>query len=342
MVTATFRLCEELNDFLPPSRRHWEFSVACAEGATTKPMIEAFGVPHTVVEPILLNRDSAGFDRLLQDKDRAAVYLLRHTDARLALGQPLASLRRKGSRRVVNAVVSTPLLIGASGHFRPVARHLGAKVGAGEAAVTTKEVEFAMDTGQIAACEAKPEMPELYFSQDLSGCGWCMRKGRYRSIGLGMERARRLTGALERFCSFLEPGGRIPPDIPDRFHGHAYLLYGHSKRRLLDDSVLLVGDAAGLACARGGEGILPAVESGLMAAATALQASGDYRGERLAPYRERLSARYGDAPVSAASREAGSLRKGLGRLLLRSRWPTRHVLLNRWFRHSSQEDLQRI
>ncbi|NJD36581.1 MAG: NAD(P)/FAD-dependent oxidoreductase [Betaproteobacteria bacterium] len=267
-------------------------------------------------------------------------YLLQRTDARLVLGQPLVSLRREGSRWVINDAVSTPLLIGAGGHFCPVARHLGAKVGAGETAVAAKEIEFKMDAGQIAACQVKPEMPELYFCEDLSGYGWCIRKGRFLNIGLGMERAHHLSEALERFCRLLQQDGRIPSDIPDRFHGHAYLLYGRSDRKLLDDGVLLVGDAAGLACPRSGEGIRPAIESGLMAAATVLQAAGDYRRERLSTYREQLSARYGVLPNGAAGREAGTLRKGLGRLLLRSRWLTRHVVLDRWFLHAGQADLQ--
>ncbi|OIQ96667.1 hypothetical protein GALL_213700 [mine drainage metagenome] len=74
MVTATFRFYEELNDFLAPGRRRCEFSAVCARAATTKHMIEALGVPHTEVELILVNGESAGFDRLLQDGDRVAVY----------------------------------------------------------------------------------------------------------------------------------------------------------------------------------------------------------------------------------------------------------------------------
>ena len=73
-VSATFRFYEELNDFLAPDRRGHEFSVPCARAATTKHMIEALGVPHTEVELILLNGESVGFDRLLADGDRVAVY----------------------------------------------------------------------------------------------------------------------------------------------------------------------------------------------------------------------------------------------------------------------------
>lgn len=74
MVTATFRFYEELNDFLPPARRRADFASPCAEGATTKHMIEALGVPHTEVELILVNGESVGLDHPLADGDRVAVY----------------------------------------------------------------------------------------------------------------------------------------------------------------------------------------------------------------------------------------------------------------------------
>jgi uncharacterized protein with PIN domain/molybdopterin converting factor small subunit len=74
MVMATFRFYEELNDFLLPERRKREFDCACAQAATTKHMIEALGVPHTEVELVLVNGESVGFERLLNDGDRVAVF----------------------------------------------------------------------------------------------------------------------------------------------------------------------------------------------------------------------------------------------------------------------------
>lgn len=74
MLTATFRFYGELNDFLPPNRRQRQFDCACAHEATTKHMIEALGVPHTEVELVLLNGESVGFGRLLQQGDRVAVF----------------------------------------------------------------------------------------------------------------------------------------------------------------------------------------------------------------------------------------------------------------------------
>jgi uncharacterized protein with PIN domain len=74
MVTATFRFYAELNDFLPPERRGREFLSPCARDATAKHMIEALGVPHTEFDLVLVNDEPAGFDYLLKDNDRVAVY----------------------------------------------------------------------------------------------------------------------------------------------------------------------------------------------------------------------------------------------------------------------------
>ena len=74
MATALFRFYEELNDFLPWDSRKRDISVECARNATVKHQIEALGVPHTEVEVILVNGESVGFDRLLSDGDRVAVY----------------------------------------------------------------------------------------------------------------------------------------------------------------------------------------------------------------------------------------------------------------------------
>ena len=73
-ATATFRFYEELNDFLAPQHRRRSFSCRCARAATVKHMIEALGVPHTEVELVLVNGDSVGFEHLLADGDRVAVY----------------------------------------------------------------------------------------------------------------------------------------------------------------------------------------------------------------------------------------------------------------------------
>ncbi len=267
-------------------------------------------------------------------------YLLQRSGARTQLGQALKSLEKRGSLWLVNDAITTPLIIGAGGHFCPVARFLGAKLGASEAAVTAKEIEFEMNPEQRAECRVRADTPELYFCRDLNGYGWCVRKGDYLNIGLGREGNQGLAEQLGDFCDFLRQRGRIPRNISDKFHGHAYLMYGHSGRKLFDDGVLLVGDAAGLAYPQSGEGIRPAVESGLIAAAAVAEAGEDYRRQTLQAYSSRLRARFGPEAAPAGYKIPKSVRNILAGALLGSRWFTRRVVLDRWFLHAHQPGLQ--
>ncbi len=268
-------------------------------------------------------------------------YLLRRSGARLRLGEPMKSLRRDGGQWIVNEAIAAPIVIGAGGHFCPVARFAGAQLGAHEPAITAKEIEFRMEPAQSEACTVQEHMPELYFCRDLKGYGWCFRKGNYLNIGLGREGNHRLAEHLERFCDFLRQRGRIPQGLPDTFHGHAYLLHGHGVRQLVGEGLLLVGDAAGLAYPQSGEGIRPAVESGLMAAATILEARGEYGIDKLLPYAFRLAERFGAEGTSGGA-GLSLPRQLLGRLLLGNRWFTRRVLLNRWFLHSDQPTIRAV
>jgi geranylgeranyl reductase family protein len=265
-------------------------------------------------------------------------YLLQRSDARLRLGEPLNSLHRDSRQWIVNDAISTPLVIGAGGHFCPVARFMGAKLGANEPVIAAKEIEFEMSPAQCDECQVQGTTPELYFCRDLQGYGWCVRKGNYLNIGLGREDNHHLSERLKNFCGFLKQRSRIPQNIPDGFHGHAYLLYGHAMRKQFDDGMLLVGDAAGLAYPQSGEGIRPAVESGLMAAAAILTAGGDYRRGQLQAYSARLSARFG-AEASPRGSAPIFLRNFLAGILLGNKWFTRHVVLDRWFLHAHQAAL---
>ena len=265
-------------------------------------------------------------------------YLLRRCGARLQLGQPLKSLRRDAGKWVVNDAISAPLVIGAGGHFCPVARFMGAQLGANEHAIAAKEIEFEMSPEQSDTCKVSGDTPELYFCRDLKGYGWCFRKGSFLNIGLGREGNHRLSEHLEHFCDFLRQLGRIPQYIPEKFHGHAYLLYGHAVRKQVDDGMLLIGDAAGLASPESGEGIRPAVESALMAADTIVAAKGDYSRDQLLPYTMRLATRFGSVKPAVIRPEF--LRHSLAEVMLGSKWFTRHVVLDRWFLRTHQAAMQ--
>lgn len=268
-------------------------------------------------------------------------YLLQRTQADKALGEPVKSMEREDGQWVVNGQYRAPLLVGAGGHFCPVAKKLGDGPGKHELVVAAKEVEFEMTPEQAARCKAQGERPELWFCDDLMGYAWIFRKGNFLNIGLGREDNHRLSDHLQAFVESMQADGRIPEELPSRFKGHAYLLYDHAQRPLVGDGIMLIGDAAGLAYTQSGEGIRPAIESALMAAQTISHAK-DYQTASLADYEASIAERFGrryqgekpglDIPRWAKTRIAAGL--------MRSHWFTRHVVTNRWFLHTQVPTLK--
>lgn len=74
MKTVFFRFYEELNDFLPKNKRKKTFEHNFTGRVSVKDMVESLGVPHTEIDLILINSDSVGFDKLVNDKDKISVY----------------------------------------------------------------------------------------------------------------------------------------------------------------------------------------------------------------------------------------------------------------------------
>jgi flavin-dependent dehydrogenase len=273
-------------------------------------------------------------------------FLLQRAAVHLRCGEPLTSLRRGNDRWIVNDAITTPVLVGAGGHFCPVARHLNSAHGAAKPGlyrdapvVAALEMEVELNARQLAHPGLDPEKPRLYFCGDFKGYGWCFRKGRFLNVGLGRQDPRELPRHTRAFLDLLVSRDVIPGDLPPRLRGHAYFLADSSPRVPIADGVLLVGDSAGLAEPHSGEGIRPAVESGILAARTILNAHGQYRRETLDPYHRSLQARF-DAPTDRTtfaptlpSQLAGlaGVAGYLGRQLMKSNWFTRHVVLERWF-----------
>lgn len=267
-------------------------------------------------------------------------YLLERSGARLRLGDTWKSMERVGDRWLVNGEISASLVIGAGGHFCPVARFLGAHLGKEERAISAQEIEFEMSEEQATKCAVSGDQPELYFCEDLKGYGWCFRKGNHLNVGLGREGNHRLSEQVQTFARGLAEQGRIPSDLPGKFKGHAYLLYSHANRPVVGDAVMIIGDAAGLAYTQSGEGIRPAVESGLLAAATALAAGGNYTRSQLASYETSLRSRFGErGGAPALSFLPATLRLSLARALMQTQWFARNVILDRWFLHAQEPAL---
>lgn len=266
-------------------------------------------------------------------------YLLNRARVPKQLSTTVKTIHRSGDHWVINDTWSTPLLVGAGGHFCPVARLLGEGPGRHETVVAAKETEFAMTPDQANRCQVRADTPELWFCRDLKGYGWIFRKGDYLNIGLGREDSHRLSEHLQSFVDDMVARQRVPADLPGRFHGHAYLLYGHAQRPLTGDGVLLIGDAAGLAYTRSGEGIRPAIESALLAARV-IDRAPDYSVHALDGYREALEEHFGKRTGSAELRVPDWIKIPLARTLMRSPWFTRSVVTDQWFLHRDTPPLK--
>ncbi|MGE0455840.1 MAG: FAD-dependent monooxygenase [Vicinamibacteria bacterium] len=273
---------------------------------------------------------AVGYGIIRSELDR---FLLERSGARVETGRPVETLERVGEGWLVDGDLRTPLLVGAGGHWCPVARRLDGRTLA-RGCIVAQEVELRVGGGGGAL---EPGVPELYFCRDLRGYGWCLRKGDYLNVGLGRRDPRALSSHVRELEGFLKWSGRIAPGLELRFEGHAYLVYERGGRRVVGDGALLVGDAAGLASPESGEGIGPAVESGLLAAEAILAANGRHRRQDLEPYRAALERRFGrrrrrfDLPEPVGSR--------LARALLSRDWFVRHVVLERWFLHRGRPPL---
>jgi menaquinone-9 beta-reductase len=269
-------------------------------------------------------------------------FLLKRCGASIHDGVPLTSLEQSGDHWIVNGQFKARLVIGAGGHFCPVARLRGANARQ-EVSVAAQEIEFEMSEPQRVQCSIRPEIPELYFCTDMKGYGWCVRKKDFLNIGLGRLDSHSLPNHLAAFGTFLKNARKVAFGLPVKMTGHSYLLYGHAKRNVAGDGVLLIGDAAGLAYSQSGEGIRPAIESGLLAA-KAILAAGVANGPTLSEtYRNLLAQRFGKVQQEwvfnigchLPTRLVGSL----ARVLLASRWFSRRVILERWFLHRDEPAL---
>ena len=267
-------------------------------------------------------------------------YLLRRSGARLLLGQPVSAIRREGSRWVINDTIAAKLLVGAGGHFCPIARTLGARE-PHTPVIAAREVEFRVDHRERDALRVAPDIPELYFCPDFKGYGWCFRKQDHLNVGFGRIDAHALPKQTSEFVDFLKTTGRIPDAAGWRWRGHAYLLAGDTGRNAIGEGVVLIGDAAGLAYPQSGEGIRPAIESGLMAAQTILRAGGAYGRDRLEPYNAHLTKRFGESKLTRMATRLipGGWSTAIARRMLDSPWLVRHLVIDRWFLHAQQPAL---
>jgi flavin-dependent dehydrogenase len=251
--------------------------------------------------------------------------LLRRSGARVREGERVRTVERAGGAWVLNGALAAPVLVGAGGHFCPVARRLGGPAD-DASVVVAREIEFRLSEEDASRCEVAEDRPELYFCEDLRGYGWCFRKANYLNVGLGRLDSLHLPDRVQAFLEFLRREKRISRIPDDGWHGHAYRIRQGRPGRVSGDGLLLVGDAAGLAAPASGEGILPARVSGRLAAEAILDS-------RIADFAERLEARFGPTASSRwlPDRVAGAI----GAALFAMPGLARRLVLDRWFLHRS-------
>jgi flavin-dependent dehydrogenase len=246
-------------------------------------------------------------------------YLLLRSQARLMTGRTLMDLERAGEGWVAKTSgfvsggttrnetrgLRASVVVGAGGHFCPIARRLNPR-DQQEDVVVAQEIEFRLPDERAAACRLSR-----------NNC----------------------PAAVREFTAMLESRG-LSDLPPGAWKGHAYLLNCTSTRRLVGDRMLLVGDAAGLALAPSGEGILSAIESGLIAAEAIIDAAPDYSDARLAAYGDRIDTRFGPRGRTGGLPTVPSwARAAAARILLGSGWLTRRFLLEDAFLHTRRNDL---
>jgi flavin-dependent dehydrogenase len=251
-------------------------------------------------------------------------FLLRRARVRVLEDTRITALRHTGDAWLANESIEAPVVIGAGGHFCPVARHVRGASAAVQP-IVAREAELLLDGDRRFSADAA----ELFFCEDLEGYAWLVPKGPYVNVGIGRSGNRAFNQHVARFMAFLETTGKLPRASRLHWRGHAYIASGAGTAPLIENGLLLIGDAAGLAYPESGEGIRPAIESARLAAQTLIDADGRHGLDDLGPYEAAIRRRHPPARRHAVLVQA--VRAALGRALLGSRGLTRHVVLDRWF-----------
>jgi len=271
------------------------------------------------------------FDHYLLDRARAAGADVREGARVTAVTHEADGIRVVSPRGTFTA----PVVIGAGGHRCPVAQALG-EVSGREEVVIAQESETRLAPEWVEALGKWWEAPELYVEPDLKGYGWYFPKGDVLNVGVGCVSGpgADLPRRRDALVSALRAAGRLPAALPiEPFRGHAYVVRRRAPRKLAGDRFCLVGDAAGLARDLSGEGIGPAIKSGILAA-EAVEAR-LRRGAGLEGYAAAIVRRYGSGETGWLGRQLARIPDAWARVFVRAILNTeatrRHVVFGRIF-----------
>jgi geranylgeranyl reductase family protein len=271
------------------------------------------------------------FDHYLLDRARGA-----GADVREGARVTAVTAESDGVHVVTDRETFTAgVVVGAGGHRCPVARALG-EVSEHEEVVIAQESETRLAPATIEALREAWRAPELYVERDLRGYGWYFPKGDVLNVGIGCVAGpgADLPGRRDALLHTLRASGLLPAGLElDPFRGHAYVVRRRAPRRLTGARFCLVGDAAGLARDLSGEGIGPAIRSGILAA-DAIEAHLGH-GRPLDSYAHAIVSRYGSGETGWVGRQLArfpdSWARALVRVALRLGATRRHVVLGQVF-----------
>jgi menaquinone-9 beta-reductase len=194
------------------------------------------------------------------------------------------AIRRDGGRFIIDDTYSCRYLVGAGGTMCPVRREMFPEGRMKSRQIVTLEKEFEYP--------ARGDLCHLYFfRRGLAGYAWIVPKGNgFVNIGLGgkakyfRKSGTKIHDHFRAFVADLVREKKLDAETAENLQetGHPYFLFtrdGEVKR----DNCFLIGDSAGLASVDLGEGIGPAVESGLMTAREIL-GTGEYRKEAISVF----------------------------------------------------------
>jgi len=271
------------------------------------------------------------FDHYLLDRARAAGVDVREGARVTEVTQDAAGVRVVSPHGTFIA----PLVIGAGGHRCPVAQALG-QVSEQEEVVIAQESETRLTQERVESLGKWWEAPELYVEPDLKGYGWYFPKGDVLNVGVGCVSGpgADLPRRRDALVSALRAAGRLPADLTiEPFRGHAYVVRRRAPRKLAGDRFCLVGDAAGLARDLSGEGIGPAIKSGILAA-EAVEAR-LRTGAGFDAYTAAIVRRYGTGETGWLGRQLARIPDSWARVFVRAILNTeatrRHVVFGRIF-----------
>jgi flavin-dependent dehydrogenase len=202
-------------------------------------------------------------------------WLLARSNAEV-IEHDVRKIRRDGDRIIVDDTFSCRYLVGAGGTMCPVRREMFPEGRRKSRQIVTLEKEFEYPR--------RDDLCHLYFfRRGLMGYAWMVPKGNgFVNIGLGgkakyfRSSGTKIHDHFRAFIADLVRAKKLDPATARNLQevGHPYFLFtqgGDVKR----DNCFLIGDSAGLATVDLGEGIGPAVESGLLAARDIL-GTGEY------------------------------------------------------------------